>query len=227
MRIRRDCVSHVGFREPTPSVVWQRRSVSVQHLLQRYKRYGECSRQALGTRHSIRNDQCIREEVRGMELEGRCFLVDAFPKANIHPECRHPWSTETCCHRAGNPHSAGRNGRLARSVEILSRGGRCLITSTAAAAAATTTTTTADARVEHTRVNRRCPQKRLSVAMRNLPQIWCWVQSTVPSVASFALPSCCQRVTSGVNSRLCSSDDDVSYFACRNGRRYVFPSYVL
>ena len=170
MRIRLDCVSHVGFREPTPSAVWQRRSVSVQHLLQRYKRYGECSRQALGTRHSIRNDQCIREEVRGMELEGRCFLVDAFPKANIHPECRHPWSTETCCHRAGNPHSAGRNGRLARSVEILSRGGRCLITSTAAAAAATTTTT-ADARVEHTRVNRRCPQKRLSVAMRNLPQI--------------------------------------------------------
>jgi len=85
MIIRRDCVSDTGFREPTPTVVWQNRSVSAQHLLQRSKRDGGCSRQALGTGWSVRNDQNIREEVWVMELGGRCFMMDANLKAMMHP----------------------------------------------------------------------------------------------------------------------------------------------
>jgi hypothetical protein len=50
MIINRDSVSGVGFCEPTPSVVWQSRSVSVQRLLQWYRRYGGCSK--AGTRHT-------------------------------------------------------------------------------------------------------------------------------------------------------------------------------
>jgi hypothetical protein len=33
-----------------------------------------------------------------MELDGRCFIVDAFPRAMIHSEFWDPWSIETFCH---------------------------------------------------------------------------------------------------------------------------------
>ena len=47
MMMYADSVSIAPHLEPKPSVVRKSRSVSVQHLLQRYKRYGECSRQAV------------------------------------------------------------------------------------------------------------------------------------------------------------------------------------
>jgi len=43
-------VSNEPRLEPTLSVVWQSCSVAVQHLLQRWKRFGGCPQQALGAR---------------------------------------------------------------------------------------------------------------------------------------------------------------------------------
>jgi len=88
-----DVVSDELRLEPTPSVEWQCRSVSVQHLLQRDKRHGGCSRQAVVAGQNVRDDQYIREEVWVTEPEGRCFNMDAFPKSIIYHAIWNPWST--------------------------------------------------------------------------------------------------------------------------------------
>jgi hypothetical protein len=81
-----DVVSDELRLEPTPSVEWQCRPVSVQHLLQRDKRNGGCSRQAVVAGQNVRDDQYIREEISVMELECKCFMMHAFPEASLRSE---------------------------------------------------------------------------------------------------------------------------------------------